>query len=182
MSNGAHPSWLSLIDERKSSLVKQGCDSSFAIGNEASFRAAFEEIPQVQRDSRRPKLLAGALRSTRNIRLFTGRLQHAAQPALNRDLTTLVWAATYQVIQAACAAKVKLAIILKLLNELNGEVPRFTEDLHRFRNDELAQQPLQNLFSLYIEIYISMISELSAHNPGNLQSSTCSVRYTLTSI
>jgi hypothetical protein len=168
MSDGALPSWLSLIDEKKSSLVKQGCDSSFTVSDEASFRTAFEKIPEVRRDSRRARLLASVLRSNRNIRAFTGRLQHAAQHALSGDLTTLVWAATLGAIEAACGAKVKLAVILKLLNELNGVVPCFTEDLHRFRHDELVQLPLQNLFSLYIDMYISLISELAIHTPGKL--------------
>ena len=169
MSDGAHPSWLSLLNGKRSSLIERGCDPSFPIGNEASFRTAFEKIPSVRRDVRRPKLGASVLRSNRNIRAFTGAFQHAAQPALSGDLTTLVWAATLRAVEASCSAKVKLEIVLKLLNELNGVVPRFTEDLCRFRNDELVQLPLQNLFSAYIDMYVSLIANVTADGPGKLQ-------------
>ena len=172
MSGGAHPSWLTLLREKRASLIEQGCDASFAVNTESAFREAFEHLPEVRADSKRPRVVASAQRSNRNIRTLTAGLRHVSQPTLADDLNTLIWAATLRVHQAGCRQQVSPHVILRLLNDLNGVVPKFVGELTRFRSDASVQRPLQDLFSTYLDMHIAMLASLTTDDLGKLHKET----------
>lgn len=162
MSYGAHPSWRNVLDEKRASLIRQGCDASFGVNSEGAFRRAFELIPEVRRDGKRPRLVTSALRANRNIRTLSTGLRSASQGSLADELDVLVWAATLRVVEAACHCHVSPHVILRLLKDLNSVVPRFDGELTSFHSDAAVQRPLQDLFSAYIGTHLTMIAALSS--------------------
>jgi len=173
MSGGFGTTWLSLLDEKESLLIDRGCERSAGVRSEAAFRTAFEDICRRYREKWITRLLANLLRPYGHITAFASAIGSAAQLTSPDSLTGLVWWASLAAIevspsylialllsyaQSGCKAGVQLDVVVHLLCELNSSVPHLGPTLGRYPNDTFVQSPLQDLFGVYIDSYIFMVS------------------------
>ena len=101
MSGGFGTTWLSLLDDKESLLIDQGCEESSAVCSEAAFRTAFEDICKRYREKWSTRLLANLLRSYGHITGFASAIGGAAQLVSSDGLTRLVWWASFAAIEVS---------------------------------------------------------------------------------
>lgn len=63
--------------------------------------------------------------------------------------------------QCGCTAGVRIRGLATLLADLNRAVPKFTTDVTLFPEDKKVQKPLQEVFGIYVDSYVFIVSYFS---------------------
>lgn len=164
-------SWLSLLEEKKDETKKSlGQDYSVPgeINSGRSFRSAFEKFSRMKGEHRFARLEAKLLPSflpitelARAVGKSSADLQHLAP---NETLEGLIWWISFATIECGCRAGAQLTPLVILIAELNKKVPRISTNVDRFTlrfpNEKRVQKPLHEVYSLFIDSYLFVISYL----------------------
>lgn len=192
--SGLHNSWLSLLHDKKDDVKKYfGQDyvgKYGGISSDRSFRSAFEDLSKRMGEYRYARLevkiipsLAPISSLARTVDQSIPDIQHLAP---NDTLEGLIWSISFATIevsdptlslyvadlffQCGCRAGAKLASLVDLITGLNKKVPWFSVNLiqwHlRFANEEEVQKPLQDVYNLFIDSYLFIISYLRKRDPS----------------
>ena len=101
MSGGSVTTWLSLVEEKRSSLIDLGCEDLSDICSEATFRDAFEVLCRKYREKWTTRLLSSLGRTDVHITAFASAVDTAAQLEASQGLTGLLWWASFAAIKVS---------------------------------------------------------------------------------
>ncbi|KAF7502388.1 hypothetical protein GJ744_005966 [Endocarpon pusillum] len=180
-SSGSGATWLSLLDKKRH--IKESLPRVYAalgdVNSGPSFRAAFENLCKKVKEHKIYSLEAKLLPSFKAITELAraadqsvadqsaARLPHL-QP--NDTLEGLVWWTSFTLIKCGFRAGVGLGALVTLTAELNKSVPSFStnagEFTLRFPNQNRVQKHLQEVYSLFIDEQLFIISYLNRKDPA----------------
>src|SRR2546423_15227653 len=100
MSGGSGTTWLSLVEEKRSSLNDLGCEA-LSICSEADFRRAFEDLCRRRKEKWATRLLSNLSRTDVHITAAASAVDDAAQLEASQGLTALLWWACFAAIEVS---------------------------------------------------------------------------------
>lgn len=191
-TSGSGAAWLSLRDEKKQNIEEhfgQGYSVPGDISSGRSFRAAFEAFSSKKGERKVEPLEAKLFPSytpitqlAKAVDKSTPDLQYLAP---NETLEGLIWWISFALIevqrlnsipymadalQCGCRAGAHLTPLVTLIAEHNKKVPSFSTNVGQFRlrfpNEKRVQKPLQEVYSLFIDSYLYIISHLKKRDPS----------------
>jgi hypothetical protein len=156
MPNTPQATWLSLLANKRRELAEK-MEAALAVDSERNFRAEFERICDVHSQTRTQRYLGNFQNQFKPIKAFTGGIDSAGKLTAPDSLTSLFWAFVFTAIATALDRGIKLKDFATTLKRLSESVPNFGAGLARHFNVEKVQKPLQDLFSEYLDCYMTMI-------------------------
>lgn len=175
-TNSSGTTWLTLHDEKKHQ-AKEAFGKGYSVPadviSEEALRSALETLSKKKKEHRSSRLDAKILPSFEAIAELARAVdqsiidrQHLAPDV---KLEGLVWWISFGLIDCGCRAGAQLVPLVTLVTELNKSVPRFSTERGqfclRFPNEERVQKPLQDVYSLFIDAHLFILSYLRKQGP-----------------
>ena len=174
MSDNPHDTWSSLVVAKRTASAQIEAAN---VASEAEFRDEFESACQSRRQYDYSRLLGMLNNQYTHIIAFTHAIDDASK--LRDDtLSGLFWATAITAIKVSCSlrynsdpiltlpeaaldADVELVQFIRSLRKLDTAVPNFGADVSRYPSDVRIQEPLQGVFSHYIDCYLKIIEHFT---------------------
>ncbi|SLM35921.1 Serine/threonine/dual specificity protein kinase, catalytic domain [Lasallia pustulata] len=174
--SGSGNTWLSIRDEKKHSIKEhfgQGYSVLGDISSGRSFRAALEDFSSKKGERRVERLEAKLFPSYIPITQLANAVDKSTADlqdlAPNETLEGLIWSISFALLECGCRAGAHLTPLVTLIAEHNKKVPSFSTNVGQFRlrfpNEKRVQKPLQEVYSLFIDSHLFMISHLKKRDP-----------------
>ncbi|KAL8752824.1 MAG: hypothetical protein Q9184_005613 [Pyrenodesmia sp. 2 TL-2023] len=170
-SSGSSVTWLSVFEEKKQAVNKSfgpGYGLSGAVCGIHSFRDSIEALDKRRKKYKASRLDAKLLYTYKPISYLCSAITRSI-PDLrdlppNDNMEALVWWTSFALIEGGWRAGADLDCLSTLVADLNKKVPPIVTDKGenlRFPDDKRVQKPLQEVYSLFLDSHIFILSHLT---------------------
>ncbi|KAK5942961.1 hypothetical protein PMZ80_003966 [Knufia obscura] len=180
-SNEARANWSTLLAELHAELEK-AYPTDNIISDEDEFRQAFEELSEELHQNPADKNYAFFARYHVQILFFVEVVDKAVGLKSPNTLNDVFWTTAFTAVKVSHSAVCLVAAIntgqvaferkflfpefQNVYPDINEKLPLFSSDLSQFPRNVRIQEPLLQIFEMYIRCYIALINQLNTRDDG----------------
>ena len=190
MSNESNATWPLVLKETQQKLDLLSIPDNLTRDvplDQHEFLRRFEQICIGQKNRHATRLAYEFIDTYDNIAELAEGVAKSApslqDPSRTGDLRSLIWKIALATIEVSRACRgvtyltdpqngskhgASAAMLVKSLGELNKTVPQLGADIERFPDDKEVQQPLQEVYTTFLDSYIELLSLLSENSYSKL--------------
>lgn len=166
-SNEARANWSTLLAELHAELEK-AYPTDNIISDEDEFRQAFEELSEELHQNPADKNYAFFARYHVQILFFVEVVDKAVGLKSPNTLNDVFWTTAFTAVKVAFERKFLFPEFQNVYPDINEKLPLFSSDLSQFPRNVRIQEPLLQIFEMYIRCYIALINQLNTRDDGTL--------------